>query len=241
MESILWFKMYPAETLSDELFSGWSIEERGAWLTLILVNWREGSIPSDQTTLARLLHVDSGTMRSLWSAIGSRFVRHPDVPERLTSPRVEREREAAQRLMDQKVEAGRKGANSRWSKEKLRNGSRIGLPCAANATAMANDSDKERRGEERRGQPSHGGPADELDEFRLRLGTALGYSGPLAFGKDRVLVERVFREQLALAGPEALLLECRDLAAKSTTGTPGTLSWFVGWLNRLPAPSEANA
>jgi hypothetical protein len=152
VEAIPWFKVYPAETLSDELFSGWSIDERGAWFTLILVNWREGSIPSDQATLARLLHVDGGTMRSLWSAIGSRFVRHPDLPERLTSPRVEREREAAQRLMDQKVEAGRKGATSRWAKEKVRNGSRMGLPCEANATAMANDSDKERRGEEREGK-----------------------------------------------------------------------------------------
>jgi hypothetical protein len=238
MEAIQWFKVYPAETLSDELFSGWTIEERGAWFTLILVNWREGSIPSDLTTLARLLHVDSSTMRSLWSAIGSRFVRHPDVPGRLTSPRVEREREAAEHLMKQKVEAGRKGANSRWSKEKVRNSSRMGLPCDASADPMAKDSDEVREEEKREGQPSHGGQADELDGFRARLGAALGFGGALPVGNSPV-VERLFRQQLALVGPESLLIECRDLAAKSTTGTPGTLSWFVGWLNRLSAPSEA--
>jgi hypothetical protein len=89
-------------------------------------------------------------------------------------------------------------------------------------------------------QPSQpdGGQADELDEFRLRLGAALGYPEALPLGKSP-LVEHLFREQLAIVGPESLLLECRDLAAKSTTGTPGTLSWFVGWLNRLPAPSES--
>lgn len=137
-----WFKVYAAETLSDENFQGWDQTERGAWFTLILVCWREGSIPSDQTSLAKLLHLDGSVMRQAWSAIGSRFVEHPDHPGRLTSPRLEKEREAARLLHNAKVGAGKKGAKSRWDKIKRRHGRPIALPKQTDSRSVANDSDQ---------------------------------------------------------------------------------------------------
>jgi hypothetical protein len=142
MSGLPWFKVYAAETLSDSNFQGWTIEERGAWFTLVLVCWREGSIPGDQTSLAKLLHVDGGGMRSLWSAIGSRFIEHLDHPGRLTSPRLEMEREEAERLVSKRAEAGKRGATSRWSKGNQRHSNRMRLSSAGNATAMANDGDQ---------------------------------------------------------------------------------------------------
>jgi hypothetical protein len=140
-----WMKLYPAETLSDSNFQGWDISERGAWLTLILVAWREGSIPSDQHSIAKLLHVDGSAMRGIWSAIGSRFVEHLDYPGRLTSPRLEEEREEARALHAQKVKAGKTGAISRWGAIKNRkNGTAIAPLSQADAKAMANDSDQSR-------------------------------------------------------------------------------------------------
>jgi hypothetical protein len=120
-----WFKIYAAETLSDSNFQGWNQEERGAWFSLLLVCWREGSIPSDLSSLGRLLHLDGTDMRRVWSAIGSRFVEHLDHPGRLTSPRLEMEREEAERLFQKKSEGGRAGAmDSRWDRER----GAIGVP-----------------------------------------------------------------------------------------------------------------
>lgn len=136
---LAWFKIYAAETLSDERFSGWSVEERGAWFTLLLHAWREGSIPSDLAALARLLHVDAAAMRLLWDAIGDRFVDHPDHPGRLTSPRLEKEREAGQEMLAKKAAAGKAGATSRWDKKNRKHGNRMAGASDRNAMPMRSD------------------------------------------------------------------------------------------------------
>lgn len=151
-----WFKVYAAETLSDENFQGWDVMERGAWFTLLLVCWREGSIPGDQQSLAKLLHLDSSAMRAVWSAIGSRFVGHPDHHGRLTSPRLEKEREAARTLHAAKSGAGKKGARSRWDKIKKRHSRAIAQPKQDDGRSLANDSDQIRSGQGREGQDKAG-------------------------------------------------------------------------------------
>jgi len=151
-----WFKVYAAETLSDENFQGWDVMERGAWFTLLLVCWREGSIPGDQQSLAKLLHLDASAMRAAWSAIGSRFVGHPDAPGRLTSPRLEKEREVARALHSAKSGAGKKGARSRWDKIKKRNGRAMAVPKQTDGRSLANDSDQIRSDQGREGQDKAG-------------------------------------------------------------------------------------
>ena len=123
--SLPWMRFYPAETLADEHFSGWTCEERGAWFTLLLLCWREGSIPADQTSLGRLLHLDSGDLRRVWSAIGSRFVESDDAPGRLVSPRLEDERQKAVALYAKRSKAGAAAVKARWDRKKKRNTNRI--------------------------------------------------------------------------------------------------------------------
>lgn len=239
MACLPWFKVYAAETLSDERFQGWTMDERGAWFTLILIAWREGSIPGDQTSLAKLCHVDANAMRSLWSAIGDRFIPHPDFPGRLTSPRLEVEREGAEKLREKKSEAGKKGATSRWETEKKRHSKRMRVPCDSPATAMANDSDQDRSDQDRASQPgkTNGGLAGDewLAGFRQKLAQRLSLDA-IDIGKDRKNVLAFFQAQLAAVGEDQLLAECCDLAPKSTTGTPSSLAWFVNFLRRLPSP-----
>jgi uncharacterized protein YdaU (DUF1376 family) len=128
-----YFKLYPAETIADERFSGWTITERGAWLTLLLHAWVNGSIPSDEASLARILHVDATAMRSLWVAIGDRFAALDHLPDgRLSSPRLEQERDEARA----KVAAGKKGAKSRWGKGKQGNATAVRPQCDRNADPM---------------------------------------------------------------------------------------------------------
>jgi hypothetical protein len=138
-----WMKFYPQETLADGRFQSWTMDERGAWFTLVLACWADGSIPEGVTALARFLHMDTGDVTRIWSAIGDRFVPHPSEPGRLVSPRLEDEREKALALAAKRGEAGERGATARWNKPKRAHGKRMPVPSQpdgkANAVAMAND------------------------------------------------------------------------------------------------------
>jgi hypothetical protein len=243
---IPWFKMYAAETLSDERFQGWTVDERGAWLTLLLVAWREGSIPSDQGSLARLLHVDPNTMRLLWSAIGNRFVPHEDHPGRLTSPRLEIEREDAARLIQKRTKAGAAGATSRWHKAKQENGKRMAIACDKDATTMRFDGDKDRTEQDRTTQLRTvsqevrlAGESTNLRKFREDLSAALGLSGLIAIAKpeEAQAVAAFFEDQIVRAQPEWLLRDCLAAATKAKT-TPGSLRWFKPWIEKLYTPPK---
>jgi uncharacterized protein YdaU (DUF1376 family) len=236
-----YFKFYPAETIADERFSGWTLAERGAWLSLLLHAWVNGSIPGDLPSLARILHVDATAMRSHWDAIGDRFTTLDHLPEgRLSSPRLEQERNEA----IAKVEAGKKGAKSRWGKGKGKHATAMRPQCDRNADPMPPAQPRSAQRSAAQSQPAMSGPAGEEREFlvfREALAERLGVSGPIAIGKDPEAVVEFFQSQRELVGDDALLTECVDLAAKSTTGPPAHLSWFVGWLKKLPMPKQAAA
>jgi hypothetical protein len=232
-----WFKIYAAETLSDENFQGWDVTERGAWFTLLLVAWREGSIPGDQGSLAKLLHLDGSAMRQVWSAIGSRFVPHPDYPGRLTSPRLEMEREEADRLSKRRSSAGEKGANTRWAKVKQEHGKRMRLPKQVDGKSIANHSAQTRTDTE--SEQIQTTKQDRLAGLRKRLGDAFGAPMPLGLGKDPDGVVAFFEAQLAAVGEDAVVADCLEAARRAGT-IPAYLSWFPGWLQHLPLNVEAN-
>jgi uncharacterized protein YdaU (DUF1376 family) len=235
-----YFKVYPAETLADERFSGWTVAERGAWFSLILHAWVNGSIPADEVSLARILHVDATAMRSLWQGIADRFIPHPDLPEgRLTSRRLEEEREDAMA----RAEAGKKGAKSRWAKGNRKDATVMRPQCDRNAvpSVVLMPTAQPSPAQHNPAQPtaSASGLAGEerrLLVFREALGERLGLPGPVGIGKDPESVIAFFQAQREAVGDDALLTECCDLAAKSETGVPATLGWFVGWFKNLPAP-----
>lgn len=234
-----YFKMFPAETLADERFSGWTVAERGAWLTLLLHAWVNGSIPADVDAIARILHVDATAMRSHWQGIADRFIPHPDLPGRLTSRRLEEEREEA----IARAEAGKKGANSRWSKKNSKNATAMRPQCDRNAVPSvvlmptAQPSPEQLNPAQPTGSAlGLAGEERRLLVFRETLGERLGLPGPIAIGKDPDAVVAFFQSQREAVGDEPLLTECCDLAAKSSTGPPAHLSWFVGWLKNLAMP-----
>jgi len=136
------FPLYAAETLADGRFQGWTLEERGAWITLLCYAWNDGDLPAAQTTLARLLGIGPGDMARTWSAIGDRFTEAPGAPGRIVCPRLEEERDKALQLGRIRAEAGEKGAKARWNKGKRAHGKRMPLPKppheVANAVPVAN-------------------------------------------------------------------------------------------------------
>jgi uncharacterized protein YdaU (DUF1376 family) len=123
-----WFPMYATETLADERFQGWTCEERGAWVTLILVCWHEGSIPASPELLRRTLHLDAPAFRVIWEQIGNRFAPSDEDPARLVSPRLEKERAKANRIASERAKAGAEGG-----KAKAERGRKPSSNCQASA------------------------------------------------------------------------------------------------------------
>jgi hypothetical protein len=72
--------------------------------------------------------------------------------------------------------------------------------------------------------------------FREALAARLSLPAPLDIGKDADEVVRFFQRQREAVGDDALLNDCVEAAKLSQTGPPAHLSWFVGWLKKLPVP-----
>ena len=232
-----WFKMYAAELLSDERFQGWTLEERGAWITLVCMAWREGSIPVEESALAKLLHIDPMRMRDIWSGIGDRFTSHPKHPGRLTSRRLEHERTQSMTQATKRIAKAKNAAKSRWDKRK-----RVNAP--SNAQAMLNDAIQNRTETEQKqkqrqiqNQPTGTVNAVASDEDIRRIQSDLaGWLGleTLGLGKNPERTVAVFRKHIASQGYECVLSDCKEAAQRSARGKPSSLAFFVGWLENLP-------
>lgn len=115
------FQFYPADFLMDEDVAMMSLTERGAYITLLSFNWREGSLPATEQDLARLLRCSVMVLRQLWKRVGVKFKPHPDLPGRLVNPRAERDRCAYAEWVQKKhqagVQGGRKSAELRRQRQ----------------------------------------------------------------------------------------------------------------------------
>ena len=87
------FQFYPRDFLGDANVAVMTLQERGAYITLLCHCWTEGSLPADNAKLARLCGVSPPAMKKLWDALGPCFRTDTVSPGRLVQPRLERERE----------------------------------------------------------------------------------------------------------------------------------------------------
>lgn len=248
MIGLSWLRFYPAETLSDEHFGGWSCEERGAWFTLILLAWKDGSIPGDEASLGRVLHLTSNDMRRIWSAIGSRFVEHPDVPGRLTSPRLEAERERALATHAKRSKAGADAIKARWEKEKAKHTKRIRLVRPPNTEGIRSDTGsgtgKRAASYEAASPPAEPPAPAAWEQFRDALSDRMAVprdwmrlSRPEEAEATRGMLDAEV-ERLGLARAVEVATE----AATKAKSKPRWLRYFVGPLqeaSRSAAPQDA--
>lgn len=126
------FQFYPSDFLSDENVAVMSNQEVGCYMKLMCYCWREGSIPSDISKLARLCGEDSSAMAKLWLSIELCFTEDPENTGRLIHPRLEEEREKQESHRQERSDSGLKGAKSRWGNRKQR----IAKPSQKNGSAM---------------------------------------------------------------------------------------------------------
>lgn len=128
------FQFYPADYSQDANVRLMNYEQRGIYIELMGICWIEGSIPADEKLLARLLGLEFDHFLKQWEWIKKCFCHKSD--NFLIHPRLEKEKEKQKKYSKQKSKAGKKGAESRWSRESTDDGkchsSAIDLPLAKN-------------------------------------------------------------------------------------------------------------
>jgi uncharacterized protein YdaU (DUF1376 family) len=104
------FQFYPNDFLSDPNVMVMSLQERGAYITLICVCWTQGVLPDDKARLARLCGTPANAFTKIWPALESCFRKGRGG---LVHPRLEREREKQAEF--KRLQADR--ATKRWDKK----------------------------------------------------------------------------------------------------------------------------
>ena len=110
--------LYVRDILADEHFIFMSLAERGAYMTLLMFCWQEGSIPDDPVRAAKLCDCDEGAMKAVWPTIRRRF-RKPRAGKRLIHKRVEMIRIGAEEARIRRINAAKIGAAKMIQNRKL--------------------------------------------------------------------------------------------------------------------------
>lgn len=106
------FQFYPKEFLTDGNVAGMSLQERGAYITLICLCWQEGTLPVERSRLANMVGLEPRFFTKLWVHIKPCF--REIAGGRLVHPRLEKEREKQAEYRRRQSDKGKLGAASRW-------------------------------------------------------------------------------------------------------------------------------
>jgi uncharacterized protein YdaU (DUF1376 family) len=108
------FQFYAAEYLADENVVVMTLEEEGAYIRALSYCWREGSIPADNETLARLL---KGASNQTLTVVRKRFNQCSTNADRLVHSRLEAERKKQAGWREKSSIAGKRSGNVRRNKK----------------------------------------------------------------------------------------------------------------------------
>ena len=164
------FQFYPKDFLTDGKVLAMPLHVRGAYITLLCIDWVDDGInSSDLTSLSGLSPDDSKSLAQLCRC----FVEHPSKPGFLTNARLQKEREKQAERREERIRAGQKGGLSNASK---RLGDVAKLPfcyskplakCSSSSSSSSSSSysyiDREQPHSERVKNGSNGGNPDLLN------------------------------------------------------------------------------
>lgn len=110
------FQFYASDFLGSRRVRMMTLEDRGAYITLLADSWAEDGLPADLSEVAALLNLNenSSKFKRIWERIGPAFDRDGD---KLRNARQELERSKQAENRAKKVQA----AESRWHPQSTRN------------------------------------------------------------------------------------------------------------------------
>ena len=106
------FQFYPKEFLSSAKVIAMTATERGVYITLLSIQWLDGSLPDDLAALARLVGINAKAFAKMWPHNLARCftARHGG---RLVNERLERERKKQAEFRQKQATNAAKGWDSR--------------------------------------------------------------------------------------------------------------------------------
>jgi uncharacterized protein YdaU (DUF1376 family) len=122
----VYLPLYVRDFLTSTI--GWTAEERGHYLTLLMIQWDRGSLPPEQGDLERL----SPGLARCWPMLASKFPRGDD--GLLRNAKLEEHRDRCIGIREKRSQAARSAASGRWSGD----ASRIANASQAHSKRMAN-------------------------------------------------------------------------------------------------------
>ena len=105
-----WMPLYIGDYLADTMHL--SAVEHGAYLLLLMQQWRSGPLPDDDRHLAAIARVDLAAWKRQVGPTIRRFFEA--TADGLVQKRLEAERQKAAAIIEKRATAGKKGAARRW-------------------------------------------------------------------------------------------------------------------------------
>ena len=103
----VYLPLYVRDFLTSTI--GWTAEERGHYLTLLMIQWDRGSLPAEATDLERL----SPGVCQCWSVLAGKFPVCEDGTRR--NAKLEEHRCRCVEIREKRSQAGKSAASGRWS------------------------------------------------------------------------------------------------------------------------------
>jgi uncharacterized protein YdaU (DUF1376 family) len=134
--------LFGREFYLDENVLVMTLEQEGAYLRLLWLCWQEGSIPDDTTKLAAICkNVPVRKFeKEIWPSLAKCFA--PADVQRLVHHKVEALRISKNARSEQRVQAGKLGAEIRWrhdGNKEVTDGLAIAQLCVAHSKSMASE------------------------------------------------------------------------------------------------------
>jgi uncharacterized protein YdaU (DUF1376 family) len=95
VKTLPYFKWFPADAETDELYASLSDTELGFFHRCLNRSWINGSLPADPDELARMMRVTRAYLDRIWVRVGKSWYPSPDDTGRLVNQRQEEERASA--------------------------------------------------------------------------------------------------------------------------------------------------
>ncbi len=197
MNTLDWLPLY-LDLWEGESVKRLSLGAQGAYLRILVLQFRESTIPSDMKLLALLIGADRQDLESVWPEIGGKFVDLGD--GRLMNLRMDAVRREQEQKMNLAVSSGKRGAEKRWgnskSEDRPPNRDPIRPPNGEvnrppNATLIAIDKNRidkntSAKAGEKNSSPT---PYQEIESVLIQVADKTGWTKPVATDVRKFLKE----------------------------------------------------
>jgi len=140
----IFMPLYVRDFLTSTI--GWTAEERGHYLTLLMLQWDRGSLPAEANDLER----PSPGVCQCWSILAGKFPVCEDGTRR--NAKLEEHRCRCVEIREKRSQAGRSAASGRWSGDASRianaqqtHSKRIAKPCHPTSTSTSTSPNGEEK------------------------------------------------------------------------------------------------